>query len=100
MRVIVDLHGGDPEDLTAKAEFHEIKERVTSEVMVFSRDHLCVLICLQRESGEDRTYEAMWRKYKRRILLAMSSQAFAQLVRHPTKPGPRLLADTRLAEWD
>jgi len=23
----------------------------------------------------------MWRKYKRRVLLAMSSQAFAQLVR-------------------
>ncbi len=32
MRVIVDLHGGDPEDLVAKAEFHEIKERVISEV--------------------------------------------------------------------
>jgi hypothetical protein len=38
---------------------------------------------LQRESGEGRTYEAMWRRYQRRILLAMSSQAFAQLVRHP-----------------
>lgn len=35
MRVIVDLHGGDPEDLVAKAEFHEIKERVISEVMIF-----------------------------------------------------------------
>ncbi len=34
MRVIVDLHGGDPEDLVAKAEFHEIKERVTSEVIL------------------------------------------------------------------
>jgi hypothetical protein len=33
MRVIVDLHGGDPEDLVAKAEFHEIKDRVISEVM-------------------------------------------------------------------
>jgi hypothetical protein len=32
MRVIVDLHGGDPEDLVAKAEFHEIKERVIAEV--------------------------------------------------------------------
>lgn len=35
MRVIVDLHGGDPEDLVAKAEFHEIKQRVISEVMFF-----------------------------------------------------------------
>ncbi|KAI0274743.1 general substrate transporter [Gloeopeniophorella convolvens] len=63
MRVIADLHGGDPEDLVAKAEFREIKERVMFE----------------RENGEDRTYEAMWKRYKRRILLAMSSQAFAQL---------------------
>ncbi|TFY77217.1 hypothetical protein EWM64_g6795 [Hericium alpestre] len=63
MAVIADLHGGDPEDLMAKAEFQEIKDRVTFE----------------RESGEGRTYAAMWKKYKRRILLAMSSQAFAQL---------------------
>jgi len=36
MRVIADLHGGDPEDLGARAEFHEIKERVISEVIPFS----------------------------------------------------------------
>ncbi|KAI0257443.1 general substrate transporter [Lactifluus subvellereus] len=64
MRVIADLHGGDPENPIAKAEFQEIQERVISE----------------RESGEGRTYEVMWRKYQRRILLAMSSQAFAQLL--------------------
>lgn len=34
----------------------------------------------KRESGEGRSYTVMWRKYKRRVLLAMSSQAFAQLV--------------------
>jgi hypothetical protein len=38
MRVIVDLHGGDPEDLVAKAEFHEIKDRVISEVMISLRE--------------------------------------------------------------
>ena len=32
MRVIADLHGGDPEDLIAKAEFQEIKDRVIFEV--------------------------------------------------------------------
>lgn len=32
MRVISDLHGGDPEDLLAKAEFQEIKDRVMFEV--------------------------------------------------------------------
>ncbi|OBZ78798.1 Sugar transporter STL1 [Grifola frondosa] len=63
MRVIADLHGGDPDDVVAKAEFLEIKDRVIVE----------------RESGEGRSYAMMWRKYKRRVLLAMSSQAFAQL---------------------
>ena len=36
MRVIADLHGGDPEDLAAKTEFREIKERVIAEVLFFS----------------------------------------------------------------
>ncbi|EIW86825.1 general substrate transporter [Coniophora puteana RWD-64-598 SS2] len=63
MRVIVDLHGGDPTNLLAQAEFQEIKDGVM----------------LEREAGEGRGYGVMWRKYKRRVLLAMSSQAFAQL---------------------
>jgi hypothetical protein len=32
MRVIADLHGGDPESLLAKAEFQEIRDKVTFEV--------------------------------------------------------------------
>ncbi|KAI0961865.1 hypothetical protein AcW1_000831 [Taiwanofungus camphoratus] len=64
MRVLIDLHGGDPNDVVANAEYQEIKDRVMFE----------------RESGEGRTYAMMWRKYKRRVLLAMSSQAFAQLM--------------------
>lgn len=32
MQVLADLHGGDPEDLIAKAEFQEIKDRVIFEV--------------------------------------------------------------------
>ncbi|KAJ7769116.1 hypothetical protein DFH07DRAFT_1006825 [Mycena maculata] len=63
MKVLVDLHGGDPHDPIAKAEFEEIKNKVLME----------------RNSGEGRSYAMMWRRYKRRILLAMSSQAFAQL---------------------
>jgi hypothetical protein len=35
MRVLADLHGGDPEDMIAKAEFQEIKDRVMSEVCYF-----------------------------------------------------------------
>ncbi|KIY70972.1 general substrate transporter [Cylindrobasidium torrendii FP15055 ss-10] len=62
-RVIADLHGGNLEDREAIAEFQEIRDKVAEEAT----------------SGEPRTYLAMWRKYKRRVLLAMSSQAFAQL---------------------
>ncbi|KAL9711428.1 hypothetical protein Ac2012v2_005973 [Leucoagaricus gongylophorus] len=63
LRVLVDLHGGDITDDQAQLEFQEIKEKVLQE----------------RESGGERTYGTMWRRYKQRVLLAMSSQAFAQL---------------------
>ncbi|KAF9015490.1 general substrate transporter [Cyathus striatus] len=63
LRVIADLHGGDLSDPVALAEYAEIKDKVREE----------------RESGEERSYSVMWKKYKRRVLLAMSSQAFAQL---------------------
>ncbi|KAF9066453.1 hypothetical protein BDP27DRAFT_1330538 [Rhodocollybia butyracea] len=63
LRVIADLHGGDLDDPIARAEYREIKDKVISE----------------RESGAARTYGTMWRRYKQRVLLAMSSQAFAQL---------------------
>ncbi|KAF9569873.1 general substrate transporter [Agrocybe pediades] len=63
LRVIADLHGGDLHDPVAISEYEEIKDKVRED----------------RESGEARTYRVMWRKYKRRVLLAMSSQAFAQL---------------------
>jgi hypothetical protein len=32
MRVIADLHGGDPENTVARAEFREIKDKVIMEV--------------------------------------------------------------------
>jgi hypothetical protein len=32
MRVIVDLHGGDPNDVLARAEYQEIKDKVIYEV--------------------------------------------------------------------
>jgi len=34
MQVIADLHGGNPEDVSAKAEFQEIKDRVNFDVNV------------------------------------------------------------------
>ncbi|KAI5831660.1 hypothetical protein K523DRAFT_269490 [Schizophyllum commune Tattone D] len=63
MRIIADLHGGNLDNTEAKAEFREIKDKVVFE----------------REAGEGRSYGVMWKKYKRRVILAMSSQAFAQL---------------------
>ncbi|GAA99374.1 uncharacterized protein L969DRAFT_102739 [Mixia osmundae IAM 14324] len=63
MVVLADLHGGgDASHPKAKAEFKEIKEAVITE----------------RSQGS-RSYVTMWKRYKQRVLLAMSAQAFAQL---------------------
>ncbi|GAA5828737.1 hypothetical protein JCM5353_002873 [Sporobolomyces roseus] len=63
MGVLADLHGdGDPEDERAREEFREIKDSVFQE----------------RTMG-DRSYKAMWKRYRGRVLLAVSAQAFAQL---------------------
>ena len=83
MQVIADLHGGDLEDASAKAEFREIKDRVNFDVSVFLVLWMLLdaeAFPVQRASGEARSYKVMWDRYKRRVLLAMSSQAFAQLV--------------------
>ncbi|KAJ7630825.1 general substrate transporter [Roridomyces roridus] len=69
LRVLADLHGGDLNNTVALAEFAEIREKVQEEA---SRSGFATLVKLGRIG-------AMWRKYKRRVLLAMSSQAFAQL---------------------
>lgn len=63
IRVIANLHGGgDTSNEKARQEFREIKLNVL----------------LTRQEGE-RNYSEMWRRYKKRLIIAMSSQAFAQL---------------------
>ncbi|GAA6015890.1 hypothetical protein JCM10207_006794 [Rhodosporidiobolus poonsookiae] len=63
LSVLADLHAdGDTEDERAREEFREIKEGVLSE----------------RAVG-DRSYRAMWRRYRYRVVIAMSAQIFAQL---------------------
>ena len=63
MQVLADLHGeGDPADPKAREEFREIKEGVIADQLV-----------------GDRSYRAMWARYKGRVLIAMSAQMFAQL---------------------
>lgn len=56
--VLARLHGStDPNHEEAKKEFREIKESVLAE----------------RAIGQ-RSYSEMWRKYTKRVLIAMSSQ--------------------------
>jgi hypothetical protein len=63
MIVIAMLHGGgDVTSEVARDEYREIKRN----------------ILVQRTEGE-RTYSEMFRRYRTRLLIAMSSQAFAQL---------------------
>jgi len=63
MVVLANLHGGgDVYNERAREEFREIKMNVL----------------LQRAEGE-RSYSEMWSRYKKRLLIAMSAQAFAQL---------------------
>lgn len=86
MRILADLHGGSLTNPIAVAEFKEIKDKVQEEVrlaneFIISSSYSYVLF-IKRDSGEVRSYHSMWKKYQRRVLLAMSSQAFAQLVRH------------------
>lgn len=85
MRVLADLHGeGDPDNELAKDEFREIKEGVLAEVSSSGDPLLLWFACLcallwQRIVG-DRSYRSMWKRYKYRVLIAMSAQMFAQLV--------------------
>ncbi|UZJ54210.1 hypothetical protein CBS101457_003530 [Exobasidium rhododendri] len=63
MRVLADLHGGgDPKEPRARLEYREIKENV-----LFMR------------SQGDRSYKAMWNRYRYRTWIACSTQMFAQL---------------------
>ena len=61
--MLANLHGGgDVHNERARDEFREIK----------------MSVLLQRAEGE-RSYSEMWNRYRKRLLIAMSAQAFAQL---------------------
>lgn len=62
--VIADLHSdGDVQDQRAKEEYHAIKETVI----------------ISRMEGEGKSHLKVFKRYRRRMLIAMSSQMFAQL---------------------
>lgn len=66
MRVLADLHGdGNHRHHLAKKEYREIKESV--------------LNTKEEEKEKGRGYKEMWRRYKKRTLIACSSQMGAQL---------------------
>lgn len=80
MIVIADLHGGDLDDEKAKEEFREIRDVVAQEASSHRQTGYLCSLSGQRLMTNSRTYKVMWRRYKQRVLIAMSSQAFAQLV--------------------
>ena len=63
MRILADFHNGDLDDPITKEEFRIIKEAVIKDRLV-----------------PDRSYKALWTRYRSRVLIAMSSQALAQMV--------------------
>ncbi|WFC98250.1 hypothetical protein MYAM1_000975 [Malassezia yamatoensis] len=63
MQVLTDLHNSDdPRNVRAKLEFWEIRQSV-----------------MQMRQEGDRSYSAMWHRLRKRTLIGMSSQMFAQL---------------------
>ncbi|WVN89794.1 uncharacterized protein L203_105024 [Cryptococcus depauperatus CBS 7841] len=62
LAVIADFQGKPLDDPAVQAEFKEIRDAV-----------------LEDRAVGDRSYKALWRRYKGRVLIAMSSQLFAQL---------------------
>ncbi|OCF35876.1 hypothetical protein I316_02369 [Kwoniella heveanensis BCC8398] len=63
LAVIADFQGKELDAPSVQEEYKEIRDAVL----------------LDRAVG-DRSYKALWRRYKGRVLIAMSSQMFAQLV--------------------
>nr|XP_018259860.1 uncharacterized protein I303_07932 [Kwoniella dejecticola CBS 10117]OBR82018.1 hypothetical protein I303_07932 [Kwoniella dejecticola CBS 10117] len=65
LAVIADFQGKELDAHSVQEEYKEIRDAVLAD----------------RAVG-DRSYTALWRRYKGRVLIAMSSQMFAQLVTH------------------
>lgn len=62
MAVIADFQGAHIDDESVRVEFKEIRDAVLAD----------------RAVG-DRSYRSLWRRYRARVMIAMSSQLFAQL---------------------
>ncbi|RXK41044.1 hypothetical protein M231_01675 [Tremella mesenterica] len=82
LAVIADFQGNALDDERVVAEYKEIRDAVLAD----------------RAVG-DRSYGALWRRYKGRVLIAMSSQMFAQLVTSVKLDCPLPEADDSEAGW-
>lgn len=74
LQVISDFQGRDIDDPKVQAEYNEIREGVIADVS----DQSVHIANFKRAVG-DRSYKALWTRYRSRVLIAMSSQLFAQL---------------------
>lgn len=83
LTVIADFQGKALDDASVQTEYKEIRDAVLADVRRSSNVKLIRSLTLwffyQRAVG-DRSYTALWRRYKGRVMIAMSSQLFAQLV--------------------
>jgi hypothetical protein len=75
--VIADFQGAALDDEKVLQEYKEIRDAVLADV---GHGFWGVSAHSQRAVG-DRSYKALWRRYRARVMIAMSSQMFAQLVR-------------------
>lgn len=90
IKVIAALHGLDEDDEKVLEEYKEIQEVVEADVSASADSErsegeaeLTVSRTEQNAIG-DKSYSALWRRYKGRVLIAMSSQMFAQVSLEPS----------------
>ena len=89
MRIIADLHGGNLDNIEAKAEFREIKDKVVFEVRVVRGGCPVGGTVLRRRGRRPRTRQpCVWRKGR---VAFGRSDAYAQ-----GRGGERLASDGRL----
>lgn len=75
LAVIAYFQGASLDDEKVLQEYKEIRDAVLADVSA-----ICTAVLKPQRAVGDRSYKALWRRYKARVMIAMSSQMFAQLV--------------------
>lgn len=79
LAVIADFQGKELDHEDVQLEYKEIRDAVLLDVGPARLSDKKLEAHTKRAVG-DRSYTALWRRYKARVMIAMSSQMFAQLV--------------------